>query len=436
MTGSVALRPFARCRGTLRVPGDKSISHRAVLFAALADGESTVTGLAPGDDVRRTRRAVEALGVRVEDDGGALVVRGRGWDGLARDPGAPPLPIDCGNSGTSARLLCGVLAGRPGRFRLHGDASLSRRPMARVASPLREMGAAITGGDTLPIEITGRPLRGRHHRLLVASAQVKSALLLAALQAEGPSSVAEPRPTRDHTERLLRWQGAPVTGDPADPTRWEVPGGAPALAPFDLAVPGDPSSAAFAVAVACLRPGSKLCVEDVCLNPRRLGFVQVLTRMGAAITCHAERQEPEPVGAIEARASTLRGVTLTPDEVVDAIDELPLLAVVGALAEGRTEIRGAGELRHKETDRIAATAALLRAFGATAVEEFEDGLAVTGPTRLRGATVDSGGDHRIAMCAAVAAACAEGDSTLHGAEWVSISYPGFFQDWAALRDAG
>jgi len=431
MSKPLPLPPWKRCTGALRVPGDKSISHRALLFAAAADGESCISGLAPGDDVATTRRAVTTLGAGVADDGDIVVVTGGGWAGLAHE-GSDPLDIDCGNSGTTARLLCGLLAGVPGNFRLTGDASLSRRPMGRVVLPLAELGATIAGGDTLPLTITGTSLRGRPLELAVASAQVKSACLLAALQATGGSSVHEPHPTRDHTERLLRFQGAPVSGDPANPGRWEVPGGAPTLAPFDLAVPGDPSSAAYAVALACLLPDSEVRVEGLCLNPRRLGFVQILTRMGAAIACTATGHEPEPVGTLTARSGGLRGVTLTAAEVVDAIDELPLISVVGALADGVTVIRGAGELRKKECDRIAETVKLLRAFGAS-VEEHDDGLTVTGGAPRRGAAVDSADDHRIAMCAAVAAACAEGESSLSGAEWVSISYPGFFDDLESLR---
>lgn len=434
MSDPVTLTPMTRCAGTLRVPGDKSISHRALLFAALADGESSIAGLSRGADVASSRTAVEALGVRVEDDGDAVVVHGRGWDGLDR-AGAAPLPIDCGNSGTTARLLSGILAGRTGTFRLTGDASLSRRPMGRVTIPLSAMGATFDGRDTLPLTITGASLRGRTLKLALASAQVKSCLILAALQAQGPSAIHEPHATRDHTERLLRAMGAPLHGDPTDPTKWEIDGGGVTLSPFELEVPGDPSSAAYAVALASLVPASELVVEHLLLNPRRLGFVQVLSRMGARCTLTAGRQEPEPVGSLAVRSAELQGVTLTPQECVDAIDELPLLACVATQARGATVIRGVADLRNKESDRITATAELLRAFGA-GVEEHTDGLTIAGGATLRPATVDARHDHRIAMCAAVLAALVPanaGHSILTGAEWVRISYPTFFADLDALR---
>ncbi|MHC5019806.1 MAG: 3-phosphoshikimate 1-carboxyvinyltransferase [Planctomycetota bacterium] len=432
MSDAVTLTPWNRCAGTLRVPGDKSISHRAVLFAALANGQSSIAGLSPGADVASSRAAVQQLGVHVEDDGDVVVVHGRGWDGLSHAPDIPAIPIDCGNSGTTARLLCGMLAGRTGAFRLIGDESLSRRPMGRVTIPLAAMGARFDGRDTLPLEIMGSPLQGRTTKLALASAQVKSCLILAALQAQGPSAIHEPRATRDHTERLLRAMGAPLRGDATDPTKWEIDGGGVALSPFELEVPGDPSSAAYSAALAVLLPDSELVVEELLLNPRRLGFVQVLSRMGAQCTLTAQRQEPEPVGTLTIHSSKLQGVTLTPDETVDAIDELPLLACVASQAAGETVIRGVADLRNKESDRITETVALLRAFGAE-VEEHDDGLTIAGGARLTGATVDAKHDHRIAMCAAVLAALAEGDSALTGAEWVRISYPNFFEDLARLR---
>jgi 3-phosphoshikimate 1-carboxyvinyltransferase len=332
----------------------------------------------------------------VRDQADGVAIEGRGWDALARDPAVAPLPLDCGNSGTTARLLLGLLAGRSGRFELVGDASLSRRPMGRVTRPLAAFGARVEGGDTLPLQVEGRVLRAAKVATGVASAQVKSALVLAALQADGESTIGEPEPTRDHTERLLTAMGAAITpavGGESGPA-WRVAGGCPRLAPLDLTVPGDPSSAAFLV--------------------------------GLAVA-------PEPVGTIEVTGGRLSGTRIGGQDVVDAIDELPLLAVLAAVAEGPTRIEGAGELRVKESDRIAATAALLRAFGA-ACEEQEDGLTIAGGARLHGTAFDARGDHRIAMAGTIAAALAEGPSTLTGGEWVTISYPAFFEDLARLAE--
>ncbi|MBP7146839.1 MAG: 3-phosphoshikimate 1-carboxyvinyltransferase [Acidobacteria bacterium] len=414
-------------RGVVRVPGDKSIAHRALMFAALADGRSRVRGLPPGGDVRSTRGALEALGVAIEgaDD---VSVAGRGWPGLARDP-AVPVELDCGNSGTTSRLLLGLLAGTRGQFRLLGDASLSRRPMGRVLRPLRAMGAEIAGGDTLPLTVHGRELAAARLETEVASAQVKSALILAALQAAGESRVDEPRPSRDHTERLLAAMGASLRRD--GERGCVVQGGRPRLAPLDLEVPGDPSSAAFFVALACLRGGSELSVERVGLNPRRTGFYRLLRAMGADLGWEVEVNVPEPVGTLVARGGALSGIRVGGEDVVDAIDEIPLLAVVAAAAEGETEIRGAGELRVKESDRIAATARLLREFGADC-DELPDGLLIRGGRTLRGAAVDAGGDHRIAMAATVAASIAAGESAIGGHEWAAISYPGFFDELRRL----
>ncbi len=434
------LVPRRRVAGALAVPGDKSISHRALLLAAVSEGRCTIRNLAPGADVRSTRAVCETLGITVEPrDDGALVVHGRGLSGLDRDPGDRPLELDCGNSGTTARLLLGLLAGRRGRFRLRGDASLSRRPMRRVGEPLVRFGARIAGGDTLPLEIEGAPLTAADVQAPVASAQVKSALVLAALQARGTSRIDLPRPTRDHTERMLRALGAPVRCEsPAGGgERIVVDGPVAALAPFTLDVPGDPSSAAFFAALACLLPSSRIVLDNVSLNPTRFGFFDLLERMGAEI----ERRPAdgpdglEPRGALVAASSRLRAIEVDGDDVTAAIDEIPLLAVVATQARGRTVIRGAGELRVKESDRIRATAELLAAFGA-GVRELDDGLEVEGGAVLRGAEVDAVGDHRIAMCAAVLAAIARGPSRLRGAHWVRVSWPGFFDELERLAADG
>lgn len=426
---AVVLHPMLRLKGPLRPPGDKSITHRALLFGAVAGGNSLLGSPGRGEDVQATRRALATLGIPVADDGEALRIDGKGWDGLPA-AGAGPFHLDCANSGTTARLLLGLLAGRRGVFHLEGDASLSQRPMRRVTGPLSRMGARISGEDHLPLAVRGGPLRGCALETGVASAQVKSALILAALQAEGESAVTEPVPTRDHTERLLAAMGAPPVSA-GEGLAWRVPGGCPSLRPLHFLIPGDPSSAAPLVALAAALPGSELAVHQVGLNPRRTGFFRLLRRMGAGLEWQVEAAEPEPQGTLVVRGGALKGIAVGPDEVVDAIDELPLLAVLGAVAEGETAVRGAGELRLKESDRIARIVAVLRRFGA-AVEELPDGFAVRGPARLGGAAVDPGADHRIAMAAAVAASLARGESRLQGEEWVGVSYPGFFADLARL----
>ncbi len=431
MSESLRLGPLRCLNGSLRVPGDKSISHRALLLAALAEGESRIRSLAPGEDTRSTRRCLEALGVPIRDEGDEVIVEGRGWSALDRNPAAEPLVLDCGNSGTTARLLLGVLAGRRGRFRLTGDASLSGRPMARVIEPLVEMGARIESSGTLPATVEGRPLRGVTIETRVASAQLKSALLLAALQAQGESQIGEARLSRDHTERMLVALGAPVERSTGNALTWRVQGSSSPLRPACFAVPGDPSSAACALALALSKPGSDLQVQGICVNETRIGFLRLLERMGATCKFLEIVDEVEATGTLQASGSVLSGIDIGPEEVVAAIDELPLIACVGAIARAETRIRGAGELRYKESDRIAAVVALLRAFGVR-VDEYPDGLCVHAAARLQGARVDARGDHRIAMCAAFLAAHAEGESELSGHEWVRISYPEFFADLERL----
>lgn len=418
-----------RLSGTFRVPGDKSISHRALMFSAIAQGQSRLRGVSQGADVRSTRRVLEAAGIVFRDEGEAIVVDGRGWQGLDQASDQALVECDCGNSGTSARLLMGLFAARCGRFRLHGDASLSRRPMKRVTGLLSQMGARFEGGDCLPLIVQGSALSSVTLSTAVASAQVKSALILAALQAAGTSVIEEPAASRDHTERMLVAMGAPLQSTGLRTVR--VEGGGAALLPLHLDVPGDPSSAAFAIALACLLPGSHVTVENIALSPRRIGFYRLLSRMGAKLELEQRVDSPEPTGSITARGSLLHGIDVAAADVVDAIDELPLLATVAAAASGPSTIRGASELRHKESDRIATTAAMLRAFGAS-IDELPDGFAIAGGTRFVAAAVDAHGDHRIAMSAAVAAALAPGPSSLTGGEWVAISYPGFFDDLERL----
>jgi 3-phosphoshikimate 1-carboxyvinyltransferase len=426
--------------GRMRVPGDKSISHRALLFAALASGTSRLWWLADGDDVVRSRAAIEALGVKVRDGAGSpgeavvagervgpvVIVRGGGFDGLNE----PETVIDCGNSGTSIRLLTGILAGRPFHSVLTGDPSIARRPMGRVVDPLRLMGAQIDGRDAgrlAPLSIRGGDLRGMRHELPVASAQVKTALLLAGLQASGATEVTEPALSRDHTERLLPAMGATLVAIPGG-VRVEPTG---ALAPIELAIPGDPSAAAFFVVGACITPGSDLVVTDVCLNPTRIGFVDVLQRMGAAVEVVVkEERGGEPVGDIRAAYGPLQATAMAGDEIPRVIDEIPALAVAAAFAAGTTEVADAAELRVKESDRIGTVAQELSQLG-IAVETKADGLVITGGAP-RGGLLKSHGDHRIAMAAAIAANACEGPSTVRGWRAVASSYPGFAADLASV----
>jgi 3-phosphoshikimate 1-carboxyvinyltransferase len=412
-------------RGRLRVPGDKGMSHRALLFAATADGRSRITGLAGGDDVDRTRTALSRLGVTITrdpgapDHGHAVTIDGRGVDAFT-EPGEL---LDCGNSGTAMRLLAGLLAGRPFLSILTGDESLVQRPMARVVEPLRTMGAHLDGraDATLPpLIVRGGDLHGCVHHLTVASAQVKTALVLAGLQADGTTDVVEPAPSRDHTERMLGALGAPVTR--VDERAVRVTAGAPT--PFEFAVPGDPSSAAFWVVAAIITEGSELVIEDVALNPARIAFVGVLERMGAAIeVVNTGTRLGEPVGELRVRSAALHGVTVEGVEIPGVIDEIPVLAVAAACADGITEFRDAAELRVKESDRIATVTELLTGLG-VGVESGADHLVVRGGG-LRPGTVDSHGDHRIAMAGAVAAGAVGGETRVRGWRSVATSYPEF-----------
>jgi len=420
----LALAGPAPLRGRLRVPGDKGISHRALLFAAMAHGRSRVVGLAAGDDVTRTLLLVRDLGVDVSSATIAapeVTIEGRGVDGLSE----PRRVLDCGNSGTTMRTTAGLLAGRPFLSVLTGDASLAERPMGRVVAPLRAMGARVDGrrdGTLAPLVIRGGSLRGCALTTAVASAQVKTALVLAGLQASGTTEITEPAPSRDHTERMLRALGAPVERDGCTV---RVSPGEPA--PLELAVPGDPSSAAFWAVGATITPGSDLVIEDVCCNPTRLGFVDVLRRMGAAIEVHVTGEEVgEPVGDLHVVASPLHATTIGGDEIPLVQDELPVLAVAAAFADGVTEITDAGELRVKESDRIATVEAMLRSLG-VGVESAADSLAIRGGAP-RAARLASFGDHRLAMAAAIAANAVDGESVVTGWDVITVSYPEFGDD--------
>jgi 3-phosphoshikimate 1-carboxyvinyltransferase len=405
-------------RGRLRVPGCKGISHRALLFAAIADGESQLRGLAHGDDVRRTRAALAHLGVPMRADRvGELDVHARGINALVE----PATVLECANSGTSMRMLAGLLAGRPFHAVLAGDESLSGRPMARVVEPLRLMGALIDGRDggrLAPLSIRGGALRGIRTELAVASGQVKTALVLAGLQADGTTEIVEPAPSRDHTERMLAALGAPL--ERVDACTVRVSQGA--VDAFELDVPGDASSAAFFVVAATITPGSEIVLEDVSLNPGRVAYLDVLREMGADITVVSKSERlGEPVGDLEVRAAALRGIVIRCTEGI--IDEVPALVVAGAFAEGTTEVRDAAELRVKESDRIATLEHELTELGVE-VEAEPDGMVVHGGSP-RAADLRSHGDHRIAMAAAVAANALHGSSTIRGFGAVASSYPEF-----------
>jgi 3-phosphoshikimate 1-carboxyvinyltransferase len=427
LPNEVSLGGSRALRGHLRVPGDKSISHRALMFAALANGTSQLSHLATGDDVAATRRALETLGVRVKvGRDGALTVRGTGAVGL-REPDAV---LDCANSGTTMRVLSGILVGRPFLSVLTGDASLRRRPMARVVEPLRRMGAHLDGRDDgrfAPLVIRGTSsLRGMRHDLPVASAQVKSSLLLAGLQADGTTEVVSPALSRDHTERMLADFGAPLV---VDGLTVSVTAGEPK--PFELAVPGDPSSAAFFAVAAAITPGSHVVLDDVCLNPTRIAFVDVLQRMGADVELVARGQRAgEPVGDIVVRAAPLHATVIEGDEVPSLLDEVPALAIAAAFADGVTEIRDAEELVVKESDRIATINQELAQLG-VGCEPLPDGLVIRGGTPRPG-LLKSHGDHRVAMAAAVAANALDGATTVRGWQSVASSYPEFLDDLATL----
>lgn len=425
-------------RGVLTVPGDKSISHRAVLLSLLADGPCRADGWLDCADTQSSLAAVRALGAEVSVADGVLTV--------VPPPSRPtgPVSIDCGNSGTTARLLMGLLAGwlEPGgaAVTLTGDASLRERPMARVVEPLRRMGADLAWAGVegrLPVVVRGASLRGAVHELAVASAQVKSALLLAGLGAAGRTVVRGATGSRDHTERMLLGLGLPMPSGADDP----AVDGPRRLPAYALAVPGDPSSAAFFQAAAALVSGSDVVVQDQSLNPTRTGALAVLARAGARVDITVTSTAGEPCGDVRVQPGRLRAFTIEGDEVPSLVDEIPALTVVATQCAGRTVIRGAGELRVKESDRLALLAGNLRRLGA-AIEERPDGLVIDGPSRLRGGAAGqplvlaTAGDHRIAMAMAVASLFIEGETALDDGACVAVSFPGFFGVLERLLDAG
>jgi len=425
------VEPAERIAGELRVPGDKSIAHRALMLTTLAQGESWIGGLPEGEDVAATVACLRGLGATVQRGGGAARIRGAGLRSFATPHGS----LDCANSGTTMRLLLGLLAGSWVSATLDGDASLRRRPMARVVEPLRSMGASIDASEGRPpLTVRGRRLQGRRHVLPLPSAQVKSALLLAGLSASGPTTVVEPVATRDHTERLLRAMGTDVRTTPGGV---EIRPSHQPLRPIELAVPGDFSSAAFWMAAAASRPGGSVTIHDVGLNPTRTAFLALLQAMGADVQVDLEEGGIEPRGMVTVVGRPLRAVALRAADVAAAIDEIPVLLVLATQADGLTTVDGAGELRVKESDRIATMAAGLRRMGAI-VDERADGVSIDGPVALQGADVDGHGDHRIAMALAVAALSASGPTTISGADSVAVSYPNFFTELRtiSLRSQG
>ena len=415
----LVIKKVGKLRGTVEIPGDKSISHRAIMFAALCTGQSKIHNFLSSEDCLNTKKAFLRMGIKFVSRGKALIVYGQGLQGLR----APAGPLDCGNSGTTMRLLSGILAGQDFTSVLTGDKYLRKRPMKRVIAPLRSMGAVILAAkdEFAPLHIRGGNLRGIDYQLPVASAQVKSCVLLAGLYASGKTSVTEPLPTRDHTERMLKFLGARITKQGLKTT---VAGDA-LLKGNIISVPGDISSAGFLLVAGCIVPGARIVLKNVGINPTRYGIIGVLREMGADIKIRNKRNfGAEPVADLEVAAAALRGITIDQKLIPNIIDEIPILAVAAACAQGRTVIRGAAELRVKETDRIKSMVTQLTKMGAR-IEEKEDGMIIEGTASLKGATVNSFGDHRTAMSLAVAAMVAAGHTVIKDTECINTSFPGF-----------
>ena len=423
------LHPARTLRGEVITPGDKSISHRSIMFGSLAEGTTRVSGFLTGEDNLSTLKAFQALGIAIrQGTPGELEIEGRGLDGL-QEPGDV---IDCGNSGTTMRLMSGLLAGQTFFSVLTGDQYLRRRPMKRVVAPLAAMGARIwgrRGGELAPLAIQGSRLNPISYVSPLASAQVKSAVLLAGLYAEGETTVREPHLSRDHSERMLTWFGADVRPFPGGVTI----AGRPQLVARDMLIPGDISSATFFLVAGLITPGAELLIRNVGLNPSRSGAIEILRAMGGKLELLDEREQSgEPVADIVVRHSRLRGIEIGGEVVPRAIDEFPVLSVAAALAEGTTTIRDAEELRVKETDRIAAMASELSKLGA-AVEPTADGMIIHGRERLQGGVVTSHGDHRIAMSCAIASLVASGPVTIGDTACTETSFPGFWELLESVR---
>lgn len=422
-------RSSSSIQGLYKPPGDKSISHRAVMFGALADGKSRYRGFLKSEDCLNTLEAFKKMGVKAEIKSDELIIEGAGLRGLQK----PSHELYCGNSGTSMRLLLGILAGQQFEATLAGDPSLSSRPMKRVTLPLKQMGAQIKGGDNgnfAPLSIRGSKLKGIDYENHLGSAQVKSALIFAGLYAEGKTRILDMHRSRDHTEKFLESAGAPVSydGDWIEVKKTE------SLKSLDGIIPGDISSAAFFMAAAALCPGSDLTIENVCLNPTRTGIIDVMKRMGVDINVMQAGSIPEPYGTIRIKGGSLRGTRISKPEIPSLIDELPILSVLMALAQGESLISGAEELRVKETDRIASMTKNLTAVGAF-VEELPDGCIIQGVEEFKGGSVTSFGDHRTVMSMAIASLKSSGPIQIDETACVSTSYPAFFSDLSRLSGA-
>lgn len=413
--------------GEIMVPGDKSISHRSVMFGSIAYGETRIFNFLPGDDCLSTISCFRKLGVVIEENEGELRIAGKGLEGLKE----PEEILDVGNSGTTIRLLLGILAGRPFHSSLIGDCSIGRRPMTRVTGPLSKMGAQIDGrknGAYTPLSIRGGNLKPLHYELPVASAQVKSALLLAGLQAEGETTIVEPAPTRDHTEKMIRQFGGEIQQNGREIT---VKGGQK-LTASTVHVPGDISSAAFFLVAAAIVPGSEIRLKNVGLNPTRTGIIEVLTNMGADFQIQEHQDSSfEPIGDILIRSSNLKGTVIQGDLIPKLIDEIPIIALLATQAEGKTVIKNAEELKVKETNRIDTVVHELAKLGAD-IEATDDGMIINGKIGLHGGKVSSHGDHRIGMMLAVASLVCDAEVELENAEAISVSYPSFFTHLESL----
>lgn len=420
-------KPCNRLHGEITVPGDKSISHRSVMFGSIAQGTTEVCNFLQGADCISTISCFRRMGVEIENQGDTVLIRGNGLRGLKK----PDQVLDCGNSGTTTRLISGILSAQNFTVTLTGDASIQKRPMKRIMEPLSLMGAqinSINGNDCAPLEITGQPLHGIHYRSPVASAQVKSAILLAGLYADSNTCVTEPSVSRNHTELMLKSFGADIRTE----------GTSAIITPADelygqsIMVPGDISSAAFFLAAGLLVPNSEILIKNVGINPTRDGILRVLKDMGGNLTMMNVQMSGEPTADILVRSSALHGVTIGGEIIPTLIDELPVLAALSCFAEGKTVIKDAAELKIKESNRIEVMVKNLSAMGAK-VEETEDGMIIHGGKPLQGAVIDSKLDHRIAMTFAIASCMAEGETEILGAECVNISYPGFYEDLARLK---
>lgn len=433
MSRSIRIKGSACINGISSVPGDKSISHRVAMLASIANGQSTISGFASSADCQASLDCIRRLGIRVDERESGIIINGRGLFGY--QPSESPVLLDAGNSGSTIRMLSGILAGQRFTSRITGDSSLTHRPMARIIEPLIMMGARVEGtnGSFAPLTIQGQRLKGVSYNTPVASAQVKSCVLLAGLLAEGNTTISEPAASRDHTELMLKEFGA--AAQRSSPQKVSVEG-LHQLRPVHYRVPGDVSSAAFLVAAASVLPDSKLLLRDIGLNPTRTAFLDVLKELGATIsTLNVREQHGELVGDITVSASQLavddNGLVLGGTIIPNIIDEIPILAVVATQVEGRLEVRDARELRVKESDRIRTVAEGIRSLGGE-IEELEDGFAIDGPQRLRGGRVETMGDHRIAMAFAIAGLIAEGTTEIVDAECAAVSFPEFYETLAKL----